>query len=646
MTQHRSNGDSRTTSPTFKSTANKSILSKPIKRWKSFVRKLFKPLDPLFIRIVICVFAVPIILCLGGIVYCYLLPHTYIIVAGRKDGESYILSQALKKVIENHFHNIDIEVIDTEGTDENLAVLEGDLNNDKVTKKTKDALGEAKHAHLATAQADVVADDIVKSSKSSAQKVATLYQDTFQLLVKNSQPQEFVNFMKQHSDPTKQAIIEAPLRGGQRESFNYIAQQFNLEDGKNYCFREKKKDEVKVQEDPAKPCQNKNAEDDAIFRVRILGNLDIAKNLKSGKWQLLPIEQAEAIKLKHPAFQNHVQIPQGTYQGDPPIPSKPIDTIAVQRLLLTRKDMPDWLVYEITAILNQHTQELAEALEEIATRKDPDQKKYIESYVIPLVNNIPNFNKLDQADSTGITLHPGAEKFYSPNKSWFTWLFNNIGNISSGVSVFLLIVSGLWALNLRFKKERKDKADTYIQEVALLMGFGSEDSNLQTDKAFQEYHEFKENLDRKAEEHLKNLGIQFTNLSLNIENLVKQLVKGVCSLEQLGEIFEKARKSLEREEISQGAFRTFNEAYKTAREYIERKNEDRQREISSHYVNQLMRLLNENQPHNSLDDLLKLNQIRNEAAEILTKNYIFSRESFRTFVEAHNLVRDAIERTH
>lgn len=79
------------------------------------------------------------------------------LVAGSKDGESYILSKALEQVVEAKNPKIQIEVIETKGTEENIEKLEK---------------GEAQ---LATAQADIPAG-------SSARTVVFLYPDTFQLL--------------------------------------------------------------------------------------------------------------------------------------------------------------------------------------------------------------------------------------------------------------------------------------------------------------------------------------------------------------------------------------------------------------------------------------------------------------------------------
>src|SRR5271165_5534685 len=83
--------------------------------------------------------------------------HHLTLAAGSKTGESYILGNALRTVVERHNPRIRIELLETGGTAENLRMLEH---------------GEAE---FATAQADV-------PTGPSARLVALLYDDTFQIL--------------------------------------------------------------------------------------------------------------------------------------------------------------------------------------------------------------------------------------------------------------------------------------------------------------------------------------------------------------------------------------------------------------------------------------------------------------------------------
>ena len=79
---------------------------------------------------------------------------------------------------------------------------------------------------------------------------------------------------------------------------------------------------------------------------------------------------------------------------------------------------------------------------------------------------------------------------------------------------------------------------------------------------------------------------------------------------------------------------------------VEREIEDKQRLFSSLYVDQVVDLLKRvNQGDDNVHILsAQLDTIFIKAAETLTKDDIFSRESFRTFSEAYDIARETIER--
>ncbi|WP_257999225.1 hypothetical protein [Fischerella thermalis] len=167
------------------------------------------------------------------------------------------------------------------------------------------------------------------------------------------------------------------------------------------------------------------------------------------------------------------------------------------------------------------------------------------------------------------------------------------------LTIFLLVISWLRQLKLWVERSKKDKADDYINTAIKLMD--------------------------------KGLG--------KLEDRQKQL----------DNTFKNAAQALIAERISQESFRTFNEAYKTTREAIEREKEisyqeieQKQREISAEYVKAVVTLL---QDKTISKDLLQkeLDQILEQVASDLIGENI-SQESYRTFVEAYKITRDAIER--
>jgi uncharacterized protein len=485
-----------------------------------------------------------------GIIYTIinrlLAPHL-ILAAGDITGESYIISKAIEQVVERKT-NISIEVEKTGGTTDNLQWLH-----------------EGK-AQLATAQADVVAGDM---NISGARTVAVLYQDLFQLVVKDDTIKQFFQL--------KGKTIALPAKGGQYKSFLNVAAHYGMSE-KDFKITGKGKEKYEDQ-DADNDFRNGNA--DALFRVRAAGNKSISEHIQKNQGRLLAIEQAEAMKIKYPTF-DAAKIPLGAYRGSSPVPEKDLDTVGVSRLLLTSNKVDKNVIQEITTILSENRQEIANAI----------AQEYAE--VKPLVATIdrPNITS-----SAGITLHPGALAYYDRDKRSFVQ--ENADFLAFILTVILLTVEWIRQLKIWIARGKKDEADEYIESTIKLMNDGLGEV------------EFRQEL--------------------------------------LDEAFNTAAKALFAERISQESFRTFNEAYKTTREAIERERqlakqavENKQREISAEYIKAVVQLLQDNkQSKNILQQ--ELDKILEQVATDLVAENI-SQESFRTFIEAYKTTRDAIER--
>jgi TRAP transporter TAXI family solute receptor len=119
--------------------------------------------------------------------------------AGSTSGESYILGNALKTVVERHYPRIRIALQETGGTVESLHMLEDG------------------RAQLAAAQADLLPGP-------AARILAILYDDTFQLLVLKDSPfRSFADLRGQR--------IALSQSGGQFQSFLWVAEHFGLRAG-------------------------------------------------------------------------------------------------------------------------------------------------------------------------------------------------------------------------------------------------------------------------------------------------------------------------------------------------------------------------------------------------------------------------------
>jgi hypothetical protein len=212
--------------------------------------------------------------------------------------------------------------------------------------------------------------------------------------------------------------------------------------------------------------------------------------------------------------------------------------------------------------------------------------------------------------------------------------------------VTLLTVAGslLLAVNRWIKLTRKDTADRYLRELNFLKE-RAQSGPPSLSKINPEIIEFNRRLEQKLAAYRASLG-QIDTAGLPPDNrqldvgLINNLVAGICMLDQLNEVFSQASRALEQAQISEESFRTFNQTYVSTQEAIEERNEKNQRAISLHYVTQTMKLLDKGRERAATQE--NLDVIRTEAARILTKDAIFSRESFRTLVEAYTLAREAV----
>lgn len=502
-----------------------------------------------------------VVIIVGNIVN-YLTPPHLTLAAGDKTGESYIISEAIKKVIERRT-NIKLQVEETRGTTQNIEML---------------STGKAQ---LAMAQVDVAAEEIGNVSsqlKANIRTVTLLYKDTFQLVVKNPQINQFAQL--------KGKTIALAATGGQYQSFLTVAKHFGLSEkdfkitgldsndkpipGYNDRFADKDFRENKA---------------DAVFRVRVIGNKSIADLVNNHQGKLISIPQAEAMKIKQPAFEAAI-IPQGAYRGNYPVPNTNLSTVAISRLLLAN-DQVD------ANIIRKFIQTIYENRQEIANEIPLDHAE-----VKPLISSISPPKENSGVD---IFLHPGAAAFYDKDKPSFIQEYADY--IGLLLTIFLLAFQWIRQLKLWIEKSKKDEADEYIKSAISLMKAGQYqigDRQRKLDKTFDEaaksliderisqesfrtfneaYKNTKEAIERDkqiAQQAIEK--IQRENAAKYIKIVVKLLRYGqqnqsTIVQQKLDTILEQVVSDLVLENISQESFRTFIEAYKATRDSIESKNQ-------------------------------------------------------------------------
>ena len=502
-----------------------------------------------------------VVIIVGNIVN-YLTPPHLTLAAGDKTGESYIISEAIKKVIERRT-NIQIQVEETRGTTQNIEML---------------STGKAQ---LAMAQVDVAAEEIGNVSsqlKANIRTVTLLYKDTFQLVVKNPQINQFTQL--------KGKTIALAATGGQYQSFLTVAKHFDLSE-KDFKITglDSNGKPIPAYNDELADKDFQENKADAVFRVRAIGNRSIADLVNKHQGKLISIPQAEAMKIKQPAFEAAI-IPQGAYRGNYPVPNTNLSTVAISRLLLANDQVDANIIRKLIQTIYENRQEIANEI------------PLDHAEVKPLISSISPPKENSGVD---IFLHPGAAAFYDKDKPSFIQEYADY--IGLLLTIFLLAFQCIRQLKLWIEKSKKDEADEYIKSAISLMKAGQyqiEDRQRKLDKTFDEaaksliderisqesfrtfneaYKNTKEAIERDkqiAQQAIEK--IQRENAAKYIKIVVKLLRYGqqnqsTIVQQKLDTILEQVVSDLVLENISQESFRTFIEAYKATRDSIESKNQ-------------------------------------------------------------------------
>ncbi|NET35263.1 MAG: TAXI family TRAP transporter solute-binding subunit, partial [Cyanothece sp. SIO1E1] len=178
---------------------------------------------------------------------------------------------------------------------------------------------------------------------------------------------------------------------------------------------------------------------DALFQVISLGSPALRQLLAPGQARLIAIQQAAALKLSLPYIEA-AQIPAGTYNGAPSIPTTDLPTVAVQAVLMTHQGLPQTMVYEITQMLHEARHELARLH--------------------------PQATKIELSESIGqlrLPIHKGAKAYYNQDKPNF--LVQYAEPLGLLLSIAVLVVSGIWQFRLWLLGRQKNRADMYNLEI-------------------------------------------------------------------------------------------------------------------------------------------------------------------------------------
>jgi TRAP transporter TAXI family solute receptor len=272
-----------------------------------------------------------------------------------KSGEYYTFGQALAKVVAKHQPHIQIKVLETEGSPQNMELL------------------AKKQVQLAIVQGDTPVEP-------SVQAIASLFPEMFHLIASANAD------IRSVSDLKGKRVALMPKGSGSYALFWPLSKHYGLT-------------EADIKPVVLPPAQAhavlREGKVDALFRVIALGNAAVSQHLQTTQDKLVPIDQAAALQLSLPSLEA-TKIPKGTYNGAIPIPADDLPAVAVRAMLVAQQDVDESVIYEITRILTESRNELV--------------KQHPQAAMI---------RPLESGEQLSLPLHPGAKAYYNQDKPNF-----------------------------------------------------------------------------------------------------------------------------------------------------------------------------------------------------------------------------------
>lgn len=299
--------------------------------------------------------------------------YDLVLASGGKTGEYYAFSQAFAEVVSQNYPHIQIQVTETEGSEQNMNLLRDD------------------EAQLALVQSDTPVERPVRA-------IARLFPEMFHLLVRKE------SNIRTVADLRGQRIALMPEGSGSYALFWPLTEHYGLAQGA-------------FQANPQTPDAAYQSliagEADALFRVITLGNPSMKQVLQNEAIELLAIDQVEALQLSLPYLEAQI-IPKGTYDGGRPLPAEDLPVVGVNAVLVIHERLPDEVAHALTDTLYTHRNELVSRYPRAALIRLPDS-----------------------GNDLGLPLHPGAQAFYDRDEPEFIVEYAEPIGLLISVSVLL-----------------------------------------------------------------------------------------------------------------------------------------------------------------------------------------------------------------
>jgi TRAP transporter TAXI family solute receptor len=321
------------------------------------------------------------------------------IAAGPRGGDSFALANAIASVLEASHPQLSVEVYETHGSVENVRLL------------------EEGRADLATMQSDVRTDGNVHA-------VASLFYDAYQLVV----PAD--SAIESPADLHGRTVAIGPRGSGHFESFWFLVEHYGLDPDELLAL---------PMSASAANFAMRRGQVDAIFRVHAVGNTSIRALTDDFPVRLVPIQQAEALAIRHPAVSRGA-IARGSYAGHPPLPPSDLPTALVERFLVARAGLPDSVVLDVTRTLFEKRSRLISE------------------------NSLAGYIAAPDVDGRlALPIHEGARRYYDREKPSF-WQ-QNARILAPTLYVVVILSSAFLAIRSRVLARRRVRMVHYNLEL-------------------------------------------------------------------------------------------------------------------------------------------------------------------------------------
>ena len=161
--------------------------------------------------------------------------------------------------------------------------------------------------------------------------------------------------------------------------------------------------------------------------------------LRGIKLKFLPIDQADAMKLKRP-YLDPVTIVKGAFDGRLPLPAENVVVPSLKRVLVAGAHVDEDAVYELVRVIFENRLDLLIRM--------------------PLSSRIAN-PRVSEVTSLG--LHNGAARYFDRDQPSF--LQENAEPMALIVTIFAMLISALLALRRNMKSRAKNTGDKYNDKL-------------------------------------------------------------------------------------------------------------------------------------------------------------------------------------